>query len=136
MKTYLKEHYYSKVPADPNSIGYQEPESLQAEEGEEYTLRCMIPNIKRTDTISWFKNGSPIHSSISRDLSGSSITFRSVDLADGGSYICVKNDDLASSYAVDLTVLPRGLYVMYPFFINVRTITLNALQFTKTSTIV
>uniref|UniRef100_A0A8W8MD07 Uncharacterized protein n=1 Tax=Magallana gigas TaxID=29159 RepID=A0A8W8MD07_MAGGI len=96
------------VPADPSVIGNQDPEQLETREGNAYTLTCKLPNIRAEDTISWYKNGDPVRSSDNKIVRGA-IEFKPVRLADRGSYYCVKNNDLGSTYAADLNVLPRDL---------------------------
>lgn len=91
-------------------IGNQDPEQLETREGNAYTLTCKLPNIKAEDTISWYKNGDPVRSSDNKIVRGA-IEFKPVRLADRGSYYCVKNNDLGSTYAADLNVLPRGTII-------------------------
>ena len=45
-------------------------------------------------------------------ITGDAIEFRPVRLSDQGSYNCMKNDDIASTYSSELTVSPRGM----PFY--------------------
>lgn len=88
-------------------IGNQDPEQLETRDGNAYTLTCKLPNIRTGDTISWYKNGDPVRSSDNK-IVGVAIEFKPVRLTDRGSYYCVKNNDLGSTYAAVLNVLPRG----------------------------
>ncbi|XP_061179522.1 uncharacterized protein LOC133188156 [Saccostrea echinata] len=94
------------VPGSPDNEGFIDPEQIEKAEGEVFTLKCKIPNIKETDSISWFKNNNPIMSSARRRLSSMGIAFNPLTMSDGGSYFCLRNNDLGSTYSADLTVLP------------------------------
>nr|XP_022304452.1 uncharacterized protein LOC111111646 isoform X11 [Crassostrea virginica] len=95
------------IPADPNLLGNQDPELLETTEDDIYTLVCKIPNIRPGDRISWYKNNAPMRETPRITITGDAIEFRPVRLSDEGSYNCMKNDDIASTYSSELTVLPR-----------------------------
>lgn len=100
-------------------IRNQDPEQLETRDGNDYTLTCKLPNIRAGDTISWYKNDAPVRRSDNK-IVGRAIEFKPIRMEDQGSYYCMKNNDLGSTYAADLKVLPRGtvIYIINVFVFN------------------